>query len=660
MASSSHSNSDLYKCPDNIICREEFTNLDDFFSKQHWEKHEKRCPMAGCMASFKKRDGFIKHWLVKATHLEYLGLPEQLEVCNKCGESYIRQYKGNHKRNCGNPKSNKRKRDHDDISRISKEAYGDVQTIMHAGSPPSNSSGFSGPVPAHHGTDFEADLSEYSEWLMDFSNSGNPLPLSTEVNNVASQPENFDHGLEDLMETISPSSQQQQQYSVRSADEVALWVPQHLEHFGLQEEREVSNICGESSTKGNKFNHERRHPTRPESNKRRRIEAENDPATLVVVNTLRDINESDDNDQSVTHPNRDGILQGSPTWEDISGLGLAGHGTGIEADCGEIAEWLMDFSNSENPLPLSTEFNNIASQPENFDHELEDLMEIISPSSQQQRHSARPADEVASRVPHLGMEPLSPTTAANDMTTLMLLSPTTGLSNSHMIVIPPATEFADANDVTFQSNVQPAPQDFDWSDDGHFPGINTTYDFEQPGFMLTVLENTGSHPPVIDRYRLDQRRYKPAPASSRTMFTYSQEVAVKRFAPGMTPQSITVLRQWLRKVELLKRIRAKRFWRLRIVDQRIDIDAPLVKSTRIIRVSKFHFSDHIFIHTDCCKMFEDDHPAFVYCKQGHWQELNEMLSKKEVTVADVNSDGQTLLHVSKILLISSLALDIKA
>jgi hypothetical protein len=133
------------------------------------------------------------------------------------------------------------------------------------------------------------------------------------------------------------------------------------------------------------------------------------------------------------------------------------------------------------------------------------------------------------------------------------------------------------------------------------------------------------------------------------MFTYSQEVAVKRFAPGMTPQSITVIRQWLRKVEL-KRFRAKRIRRLKIVDQRIDIDAPLVKSTRIIRVSKFHISDHISIYTDCCKMFEDDHPAFVYCKKGHWQELNEMLSKKEVTVADVNSDGQTLLHVSKILL----------
>jgi hypothetical protein len=648
MASSSHSNSDLYKCPDNIICREEFTNLDDFFSKQHWEKHEKRCPMAGCMASFKKRDGFIKHWLVKATHLEYLGLPEQREVCSKCGELYIKQYKGNHKRNCGNPKSNKRKRDHDHISRISKEAYGDVQTIMHAGSPPSNSSGFSGPVPAHRGTDFEAGPSEYSEWLMDFSNSGNPLPLSTEVNDVASQPDNFDHELEDLMETIGPSSQQQQ-YSVRSADEVASRVPQHLEHFGLQEEREVSNICGESYTKGNKFNHERRHPTTPGSNKRRRIEAENDPATLVHVNTLQDVNESDGNEQSVTHPDRDAILQGSPTWEDISGLGLAGPSTGVEADFGEIDEWLMDFSTSENPLPHSTEFNNVASQPENFDHELENLTEITNPLSQQQQHSARPADEVPSRVPHLGMEPLSSTAAANDTTNSMLLSPTTGLSNSEMIMIPPTTEFVDANDVTFQRIVQPAPRSFDRPDDGHFPGINMTFDFEQPEFMSAVLENTGSHRPVIDRYRLDQRRYEPALAGSRTMFTYSQEVAVKRFAPGMTPQSITVIRQWLRKVEL-KRFRAKRIRRLKIVDQRIDIDAPLVKSTRIIRVSKFHISDHISIYTDCCKMFEDDHPAFVYCKKGHWQELNEMLSKKEVTVADVNSDGQTLLHVSKILL----------
>ena len=41
----------------------------------------------------------------------------------------------------------------------------------------------------------------------------------------------------------------------------------------------------------------------------------------------------------------------------------------------------------------------------------------------------------------------------------------------------------------------------------------------------------------------------------------------------------------------------------------------------------------------------DNHPAFVYCKQGRWQELDRILSTKEVTVADVNVHGQTLLHV---------------
>jgi hypothetical protein len=299
------------------------------------------------------------------------------------------------------------------------------------------------------------------------------------------------------------------------------WMRIHLEHFGLQEERQVCNICGESYPKGNKFNHERRHPTRLESTKRRRDHADVGPAA---------------------------------------------------------------------PVPKNN----------------------------------------------------------------------TGLSDLDMHLIPFNTNFAGTNDETFQGNVQAVLKDPDWPDYGHFPESYMTFDFEQPEFMLAVLENTGSHPPVIDRYRLDQRRYEPALAGSRTIFTYSQEVAVKRFAPGMTPQNITVLRQWLRKVELLRKIRAKRFWRLRIVDQRIDIDAPLVKSTRIIRVSKFHISDHISIHTDRFKMFEHDHPAFVYCKQGHWQELNEMLSKKEVTVADVNPHGQTLLHVSKILLTLPHILDIEA
>jgi hypothetical protein len=384
MASSSHSNSDLYKCPDNIICREEFNDLNDFFSKQHWEKHKNKCPMPDCTSTSSKPSNFKSHWKKFPTHREYLGLPEEREDCISCGQSYIKQYKGNHKRDCGKPKNKVRKWD------------------------------------------------------------------------------------------------------------------------------EMKNELATSE-----FMHE----------------------------PLRVNNESYGDRQSITRPDGDGILQDLPTWNDISGLGLAGHGSGIEADFGEIAEWLADFSNSEDPLPLSMDFG---SEPENFDYELEDLMKTISPSSQQRQSSARLADGVASRVPQLGMELPIPTVAANDTTTLVPLSSTTGLSTSDVIVIPPTTEFADANDVTFQR----IPRDFDRPDDGHFPGIYTTYDFEQPGFMLTVLENTGCQSPATDRYRLGQRRYEPAPAGSRTMFTYSQEVAVKRFAPGLTPQSITVLRQWLQKVDL--------------------------------------------------------------------------------------------------------------
>jgi hypothetical protein len=498
MASSSHSNSGIYKCPDTVICREEFDNLNDFFSKQHWEKHKNKCPMPDCTSTSSKPSNFKSHWKKFPKHREYLGLLEEREDCISCGQSYIKQYKGNHKRDCEKPNNKVRKWD---------ETKNELAT---------------------------------SEFMRE------PLRVN---------------------------------------------------------------------------------------------------------------NESYGDRQSITRPDGDGLLRDSPTWNDISGfIGLAGHGTEIEADLGEIPGWLMDLSNSEDPLLLSTEFNNVGSQPGNFDYELEDLMETISPSSQQQQSSVRSADEVASQVPQLGLELPIPTAAANDTTSLMLPSPTTGLSNWDMIVIPPTTAFADANDVTFQE----IPRDFDRSDDGHFPGIYTTYDFEQPGFMLTVLENTGSHSPVVDRYRLDQRRYEPAPAGSRTMFTYSQEAAVRRCAPGTPLQSITVLRQWLRKVELLRETRAKRFWRLRIVEQHIDISAPLVKSTRIIRVSKFHISDHISIHTDRFKMFDDDHPAFVYCKQSHWQELNEMLSKKEVTVADVNPHGQTLLPVSKILLALPQILDIEA
>jgi hypothetical protein len=442
------------------------------------------------------------------------------------------------------------------------------------------------------------------------------------------------------------------------------WMRTHLEHFGLQEEREVCNMCGESYPKGNKFNHERRHfAARPESNKRRRDHAEIEPAAPVPKDDIWRISkEAYDDVQTIMHA-------GSPPSNSsgLSGPVPAHHGTDFEAGLSEYSEWLLDVNNSWTLLPLS--------------------------------------------------ETLNPTTASIDMADLMVPSLTTSPSDLDMHLIPFNTNFAGTNGETSQVNIQAVSQDLDWSVHGRCPRSHRTDATEQRGSVLATLGMAGDRPipypdeldgnhlvkrprlqgdsmmgqrqnvmsattslsqsstrnsdtrlapftrsldeltrsthrnrAVIDRYRLNQQRFKQARAGSRTIFTYSQSVAVERFAREMPTQNIASFRQWLRKVEHAKGIFSTHFSRLKVIDMHIHADAQLVKSTRTIRVSKFYFPGSIYGQTDSSQMFKTDHPAFLCCEQGNWQELNRMLSMTEVTVVDVNSYGETLLHVSPILL----------
>jgi hypothetical protein len=143
MAFSSDSNSDLYKCPDDN-CGKTFDNLRDFFDSQHWGKHKDMCPMAGCSSTSSKPSNFKSHWMKLRNHREYLALEEEREVCGECGESYTKQYKGNHKRDCPKPKSNKRKRNEVDgepatlkpmgnASQVSNESSDDAPSVVHTG-----------------------------------------------------------------------------------------------------------------------------------------------------------------------------------------------------------------------------------------------------------------------------------------------------------------------------------------------------------------------------------------------------------------------------------------------------------------------------------------------------------------------------------------------
>ena len=143
MAFSSDSNSDLYKCPDDN-CGKTFNNVWDFFDSQHWEKHKEMCPMAGCSSTSSKPSNFKSHWMKIRTHSEYLGLKQEREACGRCGELYIKQYKGNHKRDCLKPKSDKRKRNEvagepatlkpmNNASQVFNESADDAPSVMYTG-----------------------------------------------------------------------------------------------------------------------------------------------------------------------------------------------------------------------------------------------------------------------------------------------------------------------------------------------------------------------------------------------------------------------------------------------------------------------------------------------------------------------------------------------
>jgi hypothetical protein len=94
---------------------------------------------------------------------------------------------------------------------------------------------------------------------------------------------------------------------------------------------------------------------------------------------------------------------------------------------------------------------------------------------------------------------------------------------------------------------------------------------------------------MVDRYRLNQQRFKQARVGSRTIFTYSQIVAVERVALDMPTQSMTSFRQWLRKVKHARGTHSSHFFHLKVEDQHIYADAPLIKSRRIVRVSRLQF-----------------------------------------------------------------------
>jgi hypothetical protein len=478
MESSSHSNSGLYKCPDNIVCRKEFNNLDDFFSKQHWEKHKNKCPMPDCTSTSSKPSNFKTHWKKFPTHREYLDLPEEREACNSCGKSYTKQYKSNHERDCRKPKSNKRRRDHAEnepaapvpknrILRISEEAYGDVQMIMPVGSPPSNISGLSGPVPAHHGTDFEASLSEDLESVSGADNSKILLPDPVAFNNVWLNLEPMDYGFGDPMEAIYTVGQQQHLsvLSIPAAADVntaglmlsSLTTDPSNSHMPLIES--MTEVVG----------------TNDETFK------ENVPAALANFDWPGD-----------------GQYSGSYKTYDF----------------GDPDSMLAAVQIESHPIPQSGEDvssgNHLVKRPR---------LQGDSMTGQRQN----------------------------------VLSATTSMSQ-------PST----------------------WKSDTSLALFTRSLD--------ELTRSTHRNRAVIDRYQLNQQRFKQARAGSRTVFTYSQSVAVERFAREMRTQNMTSFRQWLRKVEHAKGIHSTQFSRLRVEDMHIHADAQLVKSTRIIRVSKFHFS----------------------------------------------------------------------
>lgn len=570
MTSSRSPNSSPYRCPDDL-CGKTFHDLKDFFDKEHWDKHKHKCPMADCSSKSSKPSNFKSHWMKFPTHREYLGLAEEREECDRCGESYTKQYKFNHNRDCTRPKSNKRSRDEaENNPRTSipdgppwniNESRGATQRVMCAGfellqSPVSrdNISGSIEPGLADHDTELEAGFFGRSQEGLDFESFENLLAHSIASNIVESRPEQSDLDFGDLTEPCHPSDQQQR-CSVGPVDEVAFWTTQLNTETSILAASNLKMIDG-------------------------------DTMNLMFPGVTSALSNSDMLLIPFTEQHagtNDGICQGDVRTElqniDFdSGLFPASH----VADDPELQVLALERSGSDHTSLFG-----------------QDMI----------------GDEHPAKRPRLEGSPMM------DQTQKVVSAATSTCRNS-----------AQKPDMSLALTTQTST-------------------------LEELTKSIHRHKPVILRYRLDQQRYEPARAGSRTVFTYSQVVAVGKFAPEVSLESITVFRQWLRKVRLVKRMRSKQFSRLRIEDQRIDVDAPLVKSTRIIRVSKLHFHDHFPIHTDRNKMFEDDHPAFAYCKQGHWQELNRLLSTKEVTIADVNSHGQTLLHVREIIPLLSLVPD---
>jgi hypothetical protein len=482
MASSSHSNFDLYKCPDTIICLEEFTNLNDFFSKQHWEKHKNKCPMPDCTSTSSKSSNFKTHWKKLPTHREYLGLPEEREACNSCGESYIKQYKGNHERDCGNTKSNKRKRDHDDISRISKEAYGDVQTIMHAGSPPSSISGSIELVPTDHDTNLEAGLSEDSESVPGADNSNPLLSHPIAFNNVWLNLEPIDYGFGDPMEAIYTVGQQQHlsMLSISTAPDI--------DTTGLM----LSSLTTDPSN-----------------------------SDMPLIESMTEIVGTDDE-----------------TFKENVPAALAN------------LDWLVDgqYSESYGTCDFGDPDSMLAAvQIEN--HLIPRAGEDVSSEN---RLAKRPRLES-----HL-------------MTEQRQDAMSTATSTHHTLT--------QGSDTSLVSSTQT---------------------------LNKLTKITHGNKSMVDRYRLNQEQFKQARVGSRTVFTSSQIVAVTRFALEMPTQSITSFRQWLRKVKHAKGARSSHFFRLKVEDQHIHADTPLVKSIRTIRVSKFPFLTMFMvklIHLRCSRL----------------------------------------------------------
>jgi hypothetical protein len=53
--------------------------------------------------------------------------------------------------------------------------------------------------------------------------------------------------------------------------------------------------------------------------------------------------------------------------------------------------------------------------------------------------------------------------------------------------------------------------------------------------------------------------------------------------------------------------------------------------------------------TDVVQIIDDDATIFKLCATGQYDEVNRLLTRGDASIVDVNSRGETLLHVSVIL-----------